>query len=75
MAALEKGMVNLERHIDNVRNNYGLPCLVAINHRSEDTDAEVRVLIERAGSRVPRSSWRATLPKAARARLRSPRKS
>jgi formate--tetrahydrofolate ligase len=51
VAALEKGIVNLERHIDNVRNNYGLPCLVAINHRSEDTDAEVKLLIERAGSR------------------------
>src|ERR1700734_889938 len=51
VAALEKGLVNLERHIDNVRNNYGLPCLVAINHRSEDTDAEVTVLIERAGNR------------------------
>ena len=51
VAALEKGIVNLERHIDNVRNHYGLPCLVAINHRSEDTDAEVKVLIERAGSR------------------------
>jgi formate--tetrahydrofolate ligase len=51
VAALEKGIVNLERHIDNVRNNYGLPCLVAINHRSEDTDAEIKVLIERAGSR------------------------
>jgi formate--tetrahydrofolate ligase len=51
VAALEKGIVNLERHIDNVRNNYGLPCLVAINHRTEDTDAEIKVLIERAGSR------------------------
>jgi formate--tetrahydrofolate ligase len=49
VAALEKGMVNLERHIDNVSHNYGLPCVVAINHRTEDTDAEVRVLIERAG--------------------------
>ncbi len=49
VAALEKGIVNLERHIDNVRQNYGLPCVVAINHRAEDTDAEVRVLIERAG--------------------------
>jgi formate--tetrahydrofolate ligase len=49
VAALEKGIVNLERHIDNVRDNFGLPCLVAINHRAEDTDAEVRVLIERAG--------------------------
>jgi formate--tetrahydrofolate ligase len=53
--ALEKGIVNLERHIDNVSQNYGLPCVVAINHRAEDTDAEVRVLMERAanhGARV-----------------------
>jgi formate--tetrahydrofolate ligase len=55
IAALEKGIVNLERHIDNVRENYGLPCVVAINHRAEDTDAEIRVLMERAahhGARV-----------------------
>ncbi len=55
IAALEKGIVNLERHIDNVRDNYGLPCVVAINHRAEDTDAEIRVLMERAahhGARV-----------------------
>src|SRR5579862_7024344 len=48
VAALEKGIVNLERHINNVRNNYGLPCVVAINHRAEDTDAEVKTLMERA---------------------------
>ena len=47
LAALEKGVVNLERHIDNVRNNYGLPCVVAINRRSEDTDREIKLLIER----------------------------
>ncbi|MGH8259757.1 MAG: formate--tetrahydrofolate ligase, partial [Steroidobacteraceae bacterium] len=51
VAALEKGLVNLERHIDNVRENYGLPCMVAINHRAEDTEAEIRVLTERAGYR------------------------
>jgi len=49
VAALERGVSNLERHIDNVRDNYGLPCLVAINHRAEDTDAEIRALTERAG--------------------------
>ncbi len=49
LAALEKGIVNLERHIVNVRDNYGLPCVVAINQRAEDTTAEVRMLIERAG--------------------------
>src|SRR5437764_6558802 len=37
LVALEKGVVNLERHIDNVHNRYGLPCLVAINHRAQDT--------------------------------------
>jgi len=51
IAALEKGIVNLERHIENVRTHYGLPCLVAINHRSEDTDAEIKVLIERAAGK------------------------
>jgi formate--tetrahydrofolate ligase len=47
VAAVEKGVANLERHIDNVRNAYGLPCVVAINHRAEDTDAEVRAVVQR----------------------------
>jgi formate--tetrahydrofolate ligase len=44
LAALKKGLVNLERHIDNIRNHYGLPCVVAINHRTEDTPAEIELL-------------------------------
>ncbi len=44
LEALEKGIANIERHVDNIRNNYGLPCVVAINHRTEDTDAEVKML-------------------------------
>ena len=47
LAALEKGIVNLERHINNVRNHFGLPCIVAINHRTHDTDAELKLLVER----------------------------
>ena len=47
LAALEKGIVNLERHINNVRNHYGLPCIVAINHRTHDTDAELKLLVAR----------------------------
>jgi formate--tetrahydrofolate ligase len=47
LAALDKGLVNLERHIHNVRNQYGLASVVAINHRAEDTDAEVKLLQER----------------------------
>src|SRR4029079_3273429 len=47
LAALDKGLVNLERHIHNVRNQYGLASVVAINHRAEDTDAEIHLLQER----------------------------
>src|SRR5690242_111494 len=45
--ALEKGLVNLERHIHNVTQLYGLPCVVSINSRAEDTPAETELLIER----------------------------
>ncbi|HXZ59899.1 MAG TPA: formate--tetrahydrofolate ligase [Steroidobacteraceae bacterium] len=50
LAALEKGAVNLERHIDNVVNHYGLPCAVAVNRRAEDTEAEIRLLTERGAA-------------------------
>ena len=46
--ALMKGMANLERHIANVRDRFGLPCVVSINHRAEDTPAEIEALHERA---------------------------
>ena len=44
LAALEKGMANLERHVDNIRNRYGLPCVVSINHFTSDTEAELDLL-------------------------------
>ena len=44
LAALEKGMANLERHVYNVRTHYGLPCIVAINHFTLDTAAEIKLL-------------------------------
>jgi formate--tetrahydrofolate ligase len=44
LEALTRGIANIERHVNNIRNNYGLPCVVAINHRTEDTDAEVKLL-------------------------------
>jgi formate--tetrahydrofolate ligase len=47
IAAVEKGVANLERHIENVRGRYGIPCVVAINHRAEDTGAEIRAVVER----------------------------
>ena len=44
LKALQNGLVNLERHLHNVREQYGLPCVVAINHRTEDTPAEIALL-------------------------------
>ena len=44
LAALEKGLANLERHVNNVRNHYGLPCIVSINHFTADTQAEIGLL-------------------------------
>ena len=43
--ALKKGLINLERHIENVK-KFGLPVAVAINHFIKDTDKEVNVLVE-----------------------------
>jgi len=51
LGALERGIVNLERHIDNVRECYGLPCVVAVNHRTHDTTAETELLLSRTAAR------------------------
>jgi formate--tetrahydrofolate ligase len=44
LAALERGLPNLERHVHNVREHYGLPCVVSVNHFAQDTEAEFRLL-------------------------------
>jgi formate--tetrahydrofolate ligase len=44
LPALEKGITNLERHVNNVRNHYGLPCVVSINRFNFDTPAEIELL-------------------------------
>jgi formate--tetrahydrofolate ligase len=43
--ALSKGLVNLKRHIENIR-KYGLPVAVAVNHFITDTEKETKTLIE-----------------------------
>ena len=48
LEALQRGLVNLERHVDNVHERYGMPCVVALNHRTHDTAAEVELLTSRA---------------------------
>ncbi|MEO7402507.1 MAG: formate--tetrahydrofolate ligase, partial [Burkholderiales bacterium] len=47
LPALEKGIANVARHVHNVKVNYGLPCVVSINHFTFDTDAEVALLKEK----------------------------
>src|SRR5271167_923581 len=47
LAALDRGVANLRRHVHNVRNHYGLPCVVSVNHFSADTDAEHALLASR----------------------------
>ena len=44
LAALEKGLVNLERHVENVSKVYGIPCVVSINRFTADTAAELDLL-------------------------------
>ena len=51
LVALEKGLPNLLRHLDNITNVYRLPCVVAINRFPTDTDAEINAVIEKCKAR------------------------
>ena len=48
--ALEKGLPNLLRHVENVTKNYGLPCVVAVNRFPTDTEAELAMVKEKCAS-------------------------
>ena len=47
LEALEKGLPNLLKHVSNIRDVYGLPCVVAINEFPTDTAAEVKLVEDR----------------------------
>ena len=47
LEALEKGLPNLVRHIKNIREVFGLPCVVAINRFPDDTERELRLIEEK----------------------------
>ena len=47
MIGLEKGMSNLYRHIDNLKNKYGLNVIVALNRYTQDTDKEIKFVEEK----------------------------
>lgn len=44
LEALAAGFANLDKHLENIQNNYGLPVVVSINHFTADTDAEIDLL-------------------------------
>lgn len=44
LPALERGIANLDRHVNNIRNHYGLPCVVSMNQFTADTPAEFALL-------------------------------
>ena len=46
LKALEAGMANLQRHVENVK-KFGLPAIVSINRFSADTDAEIKLVQEK----------------------------
>lgn len=53
LPALAAGIDNLKKHVDNMRQHFGLPVLVALNHFTQDTEAEVaqlRAAVESWGS-------------------------
>ena len=47
LAALERGLPNLLQHVDNIKNVFGLPCVVAINAFPTDTEAELKLVEEK----------------------------
>ena len=47
MDALDRGLPNLLRHVSNIKNVYGLPCVVALNRFPTDTDAEIGLVMNR----------------------------
>ena len=44
LEALERGIPNLLKHVENITNVFGLPCVVAINRFVQDTDAELELI-------------------------------
>ena len=50
LAALDEGLANIQRHLHNLREVFGLPCVVSINHFTSDTEAEHALLRERLGA-------------------------
>ena len=51
LEALERGLPNLLRHVDNIKNVFGLPCVVAVNAFPTDTEAELALVAKKCAER------------------------
>ncbi len=47
IVTVDKGLVNLERHVENMTKVFNLPCVVAINKFTSDTPAEIQLIFDR----------------------------
>src|SRR5206468_6456847 len=48
LGALERGLPNLEKHVENVR-HFGVPAVIALNRRTSDTESEQQMIADFAG--------------------------
>ncbi|ABE50521.1 formate--tetrahydrofolate ligase [Methylobacillus flagellatus] len=49
MLALDRGIANLEKHVENVTTHYGMPAVIALNRFDHDTEAELALVMKRMG--------------------------
>ena len=66
--ALMQGLANMDRHVANIREHYGLPVIVALNRFGSDTDRELDMIKKHSASRASKRSSARTSRTARRAR-------
>lgn len=61
LPALHKGLANLMRHVSNMRDVFGLPCVVAVNRFPDDTDREIDCVVQACAAQgvyaIPSTVW------------------
>ena len=61
LPALHKGLANLMRHVSNMRDVFGLPCVVAVNRFPDDTDREIDCVVHACAAQgvhaIPSTVW------------------
>ena len=62
-----QGLANIDRHVSNIRNHYGLPVIVALNRFGSDTDKELKLVSSTSPSKTCKLSSVSTLQRARRA--------